>query len=321
VTPENPGTVPLFRSVPSPSHCERLSFRKPHLSFIRTGKACPVRLGETFYLLIRLLVSFGWRALSFGRPSSQRRPSGPISELAVFMSKGSAARKIRLLLLDDQILFRESLASLLGSEPDFEVAGQFASPDEVLEAVRNQPADVVIASSGAAHLLMPMMRNMGAAEKVLVVVDTVEIDDALSALRWGACGAVAQNTLPDSMIMAVRAIARGSVWFDQRVIVALAQASSGQGQHSALEFSEREQEVLRGISEGLTDRAIAARIDLTEGAVKSTVRQLLRRVGVKTRSQLVGSLLIQRDRPQTLNSLLLSAPPDRSPSRIRRGSG
>ncbi len=213
------------------------------------------------------------------------------------MAQGPAAKRIRLILLDDQVLFRESLGSLLALETDFDVVGQFANEEQAVDALANGKVDVIVASSSAARALIPMIRSTGALAKVLVIANRAGVDDAMRALRWGACGVIAQNTPPDSLATAVRALACGSVWFEQRAILPLADACLEFGRSSGLGFTEREQQVLKGICEGLTNRMIASNSGLTEGTVKATVRHLLRRSGVKTRSQLVGMILNRGGQP------------------------
>lgn len=227
--------------------------------------------------------------------------------------------KIRLILVDDQVLFRESLGSLLALESDFELAGQFDNAAAAFESPQLRTADILIASADAARPLIDGIRAAGAGAKVIEIADTVEADETILAMRAGASGVIAQNSPPDSLALAVRAVAGGGVWFEQVVVQRLAEAWLAPGQSSRLYFTNREEQVLEGICEGLTNRKIATRAGLTEAAVKATVRQLLRRAGVKTRSQLVGSVLLRREQ------FAATAPPPASPgqslARNRRESG
>ncbi len=222
-----------------------------------------------------------------------------------------------MVLVDGQILFRESLASLLAEETDFEVAAQYDTAEQAAGKVKAGEVDVIIASSVAARILVKTVRHAGSPVKLLEITESPDAHDALLAMRRGASGVIAQNMPPDWLAMAVRAVASGSVWYDHRVIQALADAWLAPGRNSRLYFSEREEQVLEGICEGLTNRTIAAKAGLTEGIVKATVRQLLRRAGAKTRSQLVGSMFARGGPPAIARA---SASPGRWPWQDRLGS-
>jgi DNA-binding NarL/FixJ family response regulator len=234
------------------------------------------------------------------------------------ISREPGRGKIRVVLVDGQILFRESLASLLAGEVDFEVAAQYEAAEQAAGKIKAREVDVIIASPEAARTLVKSMRHSGALVKLLEITESSDVHDALLAMRRGASGVIAQNTPADSLAMAVRAVASGSVWYDHKVIQSLAEAWLAPGRNSRLYYSDREEQVLEGICDGLTNRTIAAKAGLTEGIVKATVRQLLRRAGAKTRSQLVGSTLSRGDPPPSARA---AASPGRWPWRDRTGSG
>jgi DNA-binding NarL/FixJ family response regulator len=112
--------------------------------------------------------------------------------------------------------------------------------------------------------------------------------EASSVLQLGASGIFLKHDSPGALVKAIRSVAGGEVWVDQRVIqnmaAAVQQAESHGGGKS---LTEREQYVLQRIFEGLTNKEIAAKLGVTESAVKATLQQLFQKTGVRTRSQLV----------------------------------
>ena len=97
-----------------------------------------------------------------------------------------------------------------------------------------------------------------------------------------------KHNSPATLARAIRMVAGGEMWVDQRVIQLMADGvhqREDQGMRRLL--TEREQQVLRGIFEGLTNKEIAAQIGVSEGAVKATLQQLFQKTRVRTRSQLV----------------------------------
>ena len=199
---------------------------------------------------------------------------------------------IRLLLLDDHILFREGLSRLLASEPDFEMVGHCGTSAEALEMLRRSPVDIVLLDFdlGEDHgsQFIAAARRAGYAGKILMITAGMTATESSIALQLGASGIFLKHNSPVTLAKAIRLVASGEMWVDQRVIQLMADGvhhREDQGIRKLL--TEREQQVLRGIFEGLTNKEIAAQIGVSEGAVKATLQQLFQKTRVRTRSQLV----------------------------------
>ncbi len=207
------------------------------------------------------------------------------------MQKDSS--RVRLLLLDDHVLFRESLSRLLASEPDFEMAGHVGTAAEALEVLRRQPVDVVLLDFdlGEDHgsRFIAEARKEGYWGKILMVTAGMNASESSVALQMGASGIFLKHNSPATLAKAIRQVAQGEMWVDPRVIQMMAdgvrQPTPGPGFDKLL--TEREQRVLQGIFEGLTNKEIAAQLGVSEGAIKATLQQLFQKTRVRTRSQLV----------------------------------
>ena len=199
---------------------------------------------------------------------------------------------IRLLLLDDHVLFRESLSRLLASETDFEMAGHCGTTSEALEIMRVRPVDVVLLDydlgedQGAQFI--SQAREAGYQGKILMVTAGMSASESSAALRMGASGIFLKHNSPGSLAQAIRLVASGEMWVDQRVIQMLADVVPQRQEPGFRKLlTEREQEVLRGLFEGLTNKEIAAQLKVSESAIKATLQQLFTKTRVRTRSQLV----------------------------------
>jgi len=195
-------------------------------------------------------------------------------------------------LLDDHILFREGLSRLLASEPDFQMAGHCGTSAEALALLRRQPVDVVLVDFdlGEDHgsQFITAARQAGYTGKFLMLTAGMTATESSIALQLGASGVFLKHNSPVTLARAIRMVAGGEMWLDQRVIQLMADGvhqREEQGLRRLL--TEREQQVLRGIFEGLTNKEIAAQIGVSEGAVKATLQQLFQKTRVRTRSQLV----------------------------------
>src|SRR5450432_95402 len=199
---------------------------------------------------------------------------------------------IRLLLLDDHILFRESLSRLLASEPDFEMVGQSGASSEALDMLRGMPVDVVLLDYdlGEEHgnQFISAARRGGYTGRILMVTAGMNAAESSTALQTGASGIFLKHNSPSTLAKAIRMVAAGEMWVDPRVIQLMADGVHQRDEQTVRRvLTERERQVLRGIFEGLTNKEIAGQIGVTEGAVKATLKQLFQKTRVRTRSQLV----------------------------------
>ena len=196
------------------------------------------------------------------------------------------------MLLDDHALFRESLSRLLASEPGMEVVGECGTPAEALEILKSRPADIILLDfklgTDDGHGFLSSAQKAGVRSKILIVTAGMGTKESLRALQLGAAGIFLKNNPPSSLVTAIRLVAEGEAWLDRDVVRVLAegfpQRDDGTFRGS---LTLREQQVVQGVVDGMTNRAIGDRIGVSEGAVKTVLQQLFRKAGVRNRGQLI----------------------------------
>jgi two-component system, NarL family, nitrate/nitrite response regulator NarL len=209
---------------------------------------------------------------------------------------GQMGSRIRLLLLDELSLPRAGLARLLEAESGFEVAGECGDVAEALERLKGGSIDVVLLDFrvGPKHAddFMSAARAAGYRGSFLIVASAVDPMGSADVIRHGASGVFLKSEPPDRLTQAIRLISSGAVWVDQKIIQLLAEryihslsAKTATASDSHLEI--REQMVLEGILEGLTNRKIANGMGLSESSVKNIIQSLFAKAGVRSRGQLV----------------------------------
>jgi DNA-binding NarL/FixJ family response regulator len=208
------------------------------------------------------------------------------------MNERGNVERIRLLLLDDHVLFRESLSRLLASEPDFEMVAHCGTSAEALDVLKRSPVDIILLDFdlGEDHgnQFIASAQQAGYAGKVLMVTAGMNAAESSLALQLGASGIFLKHDSPGTLAKAIRLVASGATWVDQKVMQLMAGAANQREDQNVRKLlTHREQEVLHCIFEGLTNKEIAARIGVSESAVKATLQQLFQKTGVRTRSQLV----------------------------------
>jgi DNA-binding NarL/FixJ family response regulator len=203
--------------------------------------------------------------------------------------------EIRILLIDDHSLFRESLSRLLQTESDLHIVGTCASASEALALpqLELQEIDVVLLDYDLGHeqgtLFLDRARSFGFAGRILMV--TAGMSDAvmLRALENGSSGVFLKHSPPSRLVEAIRKVVTGEVWLDPAVTRSIIAAATGNAAapRRTQGLTQREQAVLKGVFEGLTNKEIGARLAISESSVKAVLQQLFEKTGVRTRSQLV----------------------------------
>ncbi|HME46316.1 MAG TPA: response regulator transcription factor [Syntrophorhabdales bacterium] len=201
-------------------------------------------------------------------------------------------QRIRLLLVDDHPLFREGLARLLASEPDFEMVAQCGTATQGLEVLSRSGVDVVLLDFdlGVEHgnQFIASARESGYAGRILMVTAGMNATQSSTALKLGASSILLKTSSPSTLAKVIRLVANGETWIDQKVLQQMADRALQGDQHILPPtLTEREDQVLQGVFEGLTNKEIGTKIGASEDAVKSTLKYLFHKTGVKTRSQLV----------------------------------
>ncbi|WP_446744457.1 response regulator [Silvibacterium acidisoli] len=200
--------------------------------------------------------------------------------------------KVRLLLVDDHTLFREGLARLLEAEYGLELIGSCASPEEAFTILEARGVDVVLldfdlGTKNGLHFFreFEMRKYPG---RILMVTAGMRDADTVSALKNGVAGIFLKHNPPADLITAIRRVARGETWLDSNTMRALVAGSAEEERsRKADSLNDREQAVLKGVFEGLTNKEIGARLNISESYVKALLQQLFEKTGVRTRSQLV----------------------------------
>jgi DNA-binding NarL/FixJ family response regulator len=203
---------------------------------------------------------------------------------------------IRILLADDQSLFREGLRTLLSVQSDFEVVGEAANGEEaVLLAARLKPQVILM------DVRMPILDGVAATRQLhssqpgcrVIVLTTFDDDEyVFEALRAGAMGYLLKDAPSAKLFEAIRATARGESFLQPSIaskVVAEFTRLAGQSlpRPDVLPdpLSEREMEVMRLVANGSSNKQIASLLVITEGTVKNHITNILGKLGVTDRTQ------------------------------------
>ncbi len=202
--------------------------------------------------------------------------------------------------MDDHSLFRDSLSRLLQTEPGFRMVGSVATAAEALPIVEAENPDLILLDydlgeeQGMAAL--EQIRKRGFKGRVLMVTAGMSDAATVRVLESGSDGIFLKHSSPAQLVDAIRRVMAGEPWLDPRAMRSLIAGATGKSEEhrTSQALTPRERFVLQGVFEGLTNKEIAAQLDVSEGSVKAVMQQLFDKTGVRTRSQLVRIALEKR---------------------------
>jgi two-component system nitrate/nitrite response regulator NarL len=201
--------------------------------------------------------------------------------------------EIRILIVDDHSLFRQSLARFLETAPGCHLVGQCGNKAEATLAFSNTQADVVLLDFDLGDVegvdLIAELKKHQESAKVLMVTAGMPDASAVRVMNAGASGIFLKHGTLDELLMAVERVAAGDIWLgsDELRAIVTSRTARREAPDRARTLTTRQSEVMRGILDGLGNKEIAVAINASESSVKAVIQELFRKAGVRTRSQLV----------------------------------
>jgi two-component system nitrate/nitrite response regulator NarL len=207
--------------------------------------------------------------------------------------------RLRVLLVDDQALFRRALASLINGQLDMTVVGEAEDGGEALDRVRTLQPDLVVMD-----VQMPRVDGVGGVRairqagfdtKIVMLTVSEEDEHLFESIKAGANGYLLKNVRPEVLFEDLRGVMRGEAPIAPAIATRLLEAlrtGGVPGSRTAIEdaagddaLTPRETEILQLVAEGLSNKEIAARLSITEGTVKNHVHNALERLHLTNRTQ------------------------------------
>lgn len=203
--------------------------------------------------------------------------------------------KIRVLLADDHTLFREGVRQLLEAQGDFQVVGEAATAQEVLERVRQCQPDVIaldITMPGNGLEVTRRLRKELPDVKVLILTMHGGDEYFFQALEAGAAGYVLKESASGDLMAALREIAHGGIFLHSSMVARLVKAFlqlTGRGEEATrvARLTEREKEVMALIAQGYTSEEIAAQLHRSVHTVHSHRAHIIEKLGLQSRAELM----------------------------------
>jgi two-component system nitrate/nitrite response regulator NarL len=193
-------------------------------------------------------------------------------------------------------MFREGLAQSLAKDPALQVVGQCSSVAEGIALLKAGVGLVLLdvdLGEGRGIAFVEAARQRGFEGPILVVTAGISGQEAVQLIQAGVAGIMHKQHTSAELCDAIRRVAAGDRWLENDYLSPLFRSLDRTKLSSRPKLTDRDVAVLRYIFQGLPNRDIAARLNITEGAVKASIRVLFDKLGSRTRAQLVRVALEQ----------------------------
>ena len=192
-----------------------------------------------------------------------------------------------LLLVDDHPMMRRGMRQLLELEDDLVVIGEANNGVEALQMVASLQPELVLLDNNMPEMngveTLKRLREQNFPGKVLLFTVSDDEDDVRDAMRLGADGYLLKDMEPEQLIQQIRAALGGALVISPALTRVLAQALRNPPSASQLDLTDRERQVLKMIAAGSSNKVIGNKLGITEGTVKVHVKNLLHKLGLRSR--------------------------------------
>jgi DNA-binding NarL/FixJ family response regulator len=221
------------------------------------------------------------------------------------MGQDVSSAKVRVLIAEDQALVRRGTSVLLSMEPDMEVVGQACDGIEAVAMAGQLRPDVVLMDLhmprlGGVAATREITRNLPGTQ-VLVLTTLADDETVFEAVRAGAHGYLLKDVTEQELLETIRALRRGESRLTPQIArkvmdqfrrlagtaeYAAASGNTAQGGAATESLNDKEEKILRLITDGMSNRQIAAAMFLAEGTVKNYVSRIMEKLHANTRTEL-----------------------------------
>jgi DNA-binding NarL/FixJ family response regulator len=198
---------------------------------------------------------------------------------------------VRLILVDDHPIVLGGLQQLLQRQADFEIVAACPDAESAMAAIKKGPPDVLVLDlrmpSTNGLQFLRRLSDAGLSCRTVLLTAAIEDSEVTEAVRLGVSGLVMKDSTPDTLVECVRRVHGGGQWLDHETVNrAFKSTLERESAERDSALTPREIEIVRMVAEGLRNKAIAARLSISEGTVKVHLHNIYEKLGVDGRLEL-----------------------------------
>jgi two-component system nitrate/nitrite response regulator NarL len=196
----------------------------------------------------------------------------------------------RILIIDDHPLFRKGVSQLIAMAPHLELVGEASSGEQGVAKAQELDPDLILLDLHMKSMngidTLKAIRDTGLDCRVVILTVSDNADDLVAAIRSGADGYLLKDMEPEDLLAAIDQTLNGITVIGERLNGLLARAirdEATESQRDSATLTKREQEILDGLAHGRSNKLIARNLEITEATVKVHVKNLLKKLGFRSR--------------------------------------
>ncbi len=199
--------------------------------------------------------------------------------------------KYKILVVDDHPLMRRGIIQLLAFDPELTILADVSDGQSALEVVERHEPDLILLDLNMRPLsgldTLKLLRERGCTSRIVILTVSNDSSDVVELLRAGADGYLLKDLEPEQLLDAVKDAVNGDKVIDPKLqhLVKQAMIEDGSRQDSAQSLTSREAQVLDLIAEGKPNKVIANQLSISESTVKVHVKNLLRKLNLRSRTE------------------------------------
>ena len=213
----------------------------------------------------------------------------------------SQTRKFTVLVADDHPVVLHGVASMLGAHSHLDIVATRSDGSSAAEAIRALAPDIAVLDIAMPELngldVLSSIVTAGGTTKVIFLTATATDEQLLAAVARGAKGIMLKDTAPDDLVRCVMEVANGGQWLPPEIVDLALEREIGrriQTDRLTQALTHREREVMRHVSEGVSNKEVAKRLGLSEGTVKIHLHNIYEKLGVPNRTALTALAVTYR---------------------------
>lgn len=202
---------------------------------------------------------------------------------------------INVMLVDDHTLVRQGLGKLLSMEPDIKLVSGASNAQQALKRIKETNPDVVLmdikmpGSNGIE--VTQIIRKLYPDIIVIILTMYVDVDLITQAIQAGAAAYLLKSASQEELVEAIRMVQKGQMILPQQVAISVMHQVENRSKGGSNRLSQREEEILRCLCNGLSNREIATNLHISEATVKSHLHRIYYKLGVRDRTQAISQVL------------------------------
>ena len=199
---------------------------------------------------------------------------------------------VRIVIADEQPIFRDGLRLLIETEAGFRIVGEIGNGSDAVAQVQELDPDILLLGLAGGLPLMQTLQDVAVRTSMRIIVLTPSVDtpDVARALQLGARGVVPKDSAADVLFKSIRSVAAGHYWIGgesvSKVASSLRELETARRRSKAFGLTRRELEIVRAVVAGYTNKEIAERFTISENTVKRHLTHIFNKLGASNRVEL-----------------------------------